>query len=195
MFNLPECYNYSLVKTYSSLILLFMLGEKLKIKRECVCINILLIKILYLFPPTQNKFQGFIFDLVTNQVFNVIIMVLICFQAITIMIQSDEQSLQMDIALYWINSVFVMLYAGECVLKLIVFHCNYFTSGWNIFDFMVVVFSITGKILLSQTQASFYSKYLLRYILLISKTGRIPFISNWNALHFCVHTSGHAWKI
>uniref|UniRef100_F1S1Y6 Sodium channel protein type 7 subunit alpha n=2 Tax=Sus scrofa TaxID=9823 RepID=F1S1Y6_PIG len=94
-----------------------------------------------------NKFQGFIFDLVTNQVFNVIIMVLICFQAITIMIQSDEQSLQMDIALYWINSVFVMLYAGECVLKLIVFHCNYFTSGWNIFDFMVVVFSITGLFL------------------------------------------------
>ncbi|XP_057602799.1 sodium channel protein type 7 subunit alpha [Hippopotamus amphibius kiboko] len=95
----------------------------------------------------KNKFQGFIFDLVTNQVFHVIIMVLICFQAITIMIQSDEQSPKMDIALYWINAVFVMLYTGECVLKLIVFHCNYFTSGWNIFDFMVVVFSITGLFL------------------------------------------------
>ena len=77
-------------------------------------------------------------------------MTLICFQAITVMIQSDQQSPQIDTALFWINSVYVMLYIGECVLKLIVFHCNYFTSGWNIFDFMVVVFSITGKILFSQ---------------------------------------------
>ncbi|KAB1279289.1 Sodium channel protein type 7 subunit alpha [Camelus dromedarius] len=94
-----------------------------------------------------NKFQGFIFDLVTHQGFNVIIMVLTCFQAITIMIQSDEQSPKMDVALYWSHSVFVMLYTGECVLKLIAFHCNYFTSAWNIFDFMVVVFSITGLFL------------------------------------------------
>ncbi|XP_046515757.1 sodium channel protein type 7 subunit alpha [Equus quagga] len=94
-----------------------------------------------------NKFQGFIFDLVTNQVFNIIIMVLICFQAITIMIESDEQSPKMDTALHWINAVFVMLYTGECILKLISFHCNYFTVGWNIFDFMVVVFSITGLLL------------------------------------------------
>ncbi|XP_016020920.2 sodium channel protein type 7 subunit alpha isoform X1 [Rousettus aegyptiacus] len=98
-------------------------------------------------PRPGNKFQGFIFDLVTNQIFNIIIMALICFQAIAIMIQSDEQSPKMDAALYWINSVFVMLYTGECLLKLISFRCNYFTIGWNIFDFMVVIFSITGLLL------------------------------------------------
>ncbi|XP_064442713.1 sodium channel protein type 7 subunit alpha isoform X1 [Mirounga angustirostris] len=90
-----------------------------------------------------NKFQGFIFDLVTNKVFNAIIIALICFQAITIMIQSDEQSQNMDIALCWINLILIILYTGECVLKLIAFHCNYFTIGWNIFDFMVVIFSAT----------------------------------------------------
>ncbi|XP_077739557.1 sodium channel protein type 7 subunit alpha isoform X2 [Canis aureus] len=90
-----------------------------------------------------NKCQGFIFDLVTNDIFNAIIMVLICFQAITIMIQSDEQSQKMDAALCWINLVLIILYAGECVLKLIAFQCSYFTIGWNIFDFMVVIFSVT----------------------------------------------------
>ncbi|XP_021575085.1 sodium channel protein type 7 subunit alpha-like [Carlito syrichta] len=98
-------------------------------------------------PRPRNKFQGFIFDLVTNKIFNIIVMVLICFQAITLMIESDEQSPQMDIALYWINSIFVMLYTVECVLKLIAFCCFYFTIAWNIFDFMVVIFSITGLIL------------------------------------------------
>ncbi|KAM5155246.1 sodium channel protein type 7 subunit alpha [Callospermophilus lateralis] len=95
-------------------------------------------------PRPRNKFQGFIFDLVTNRVFNIIIMVLIHVQAVTIMIQSDEQSQQMDIADYWINAIFVLLYTIECILKLISFHCYYFTITWNIFDFVVVIFSITG---------------------------------------------------
>lgn len=115
-----------------------------------MCLGVLSIRVLHLFLYPQNKFRRFIFDLVTSQVFNIIIMVLICFQAITIMIQSDEQSEQMDTALFWINFTIVVLYAAECVLKLISFHCNYFTIGWNIFDFMVVVFSITGNILCSQ---------------------------------------------
>ncbi|XP_032142506.1 sodium channel protein type 7 subunit alpha isoform X2 [Sapajus apella] len=95
-------------------------------------------------PRPRNKPQGFIFDLVTSQVFNVVIMVLICFQAIAMMIDTDEHSLQMYIALYWINLIFVILYTMECLLKLIAFRCFYFTIAWNIFDFMVVIFSITG---------------------------------------------------
>ncbi|XP_006065185.4 sodium channel protein type 7 subunit alpha isoform X1 [Bubalus bubalis] len=117
-------------------------------------------------PLPENKFQRFIFDLVTSRVFNIIIMTLICFQAITVMIQSDEQSPKIDTALFWINSVYVMLYIGECVLKLIVFHCNYFTSGWNIFDFMVVVFSITGLFLPLMVGYYLVSPSLVQLILL-----------------------------
>lgn len=106
--------------------------------------------LLHLFFYPQNKLQGFIFDLVTSQVFNVIVMVLICFQAIAMMIDTDGQSLEMYIALYWINSIFVMLYTMECILKLIALRCFYFTIVWNIFDFMVVIFSITGEIFFSQ---------------------------------------------
>lgn len=115
-----------------------------------MCIDILLIWLLHLFFHPQNKFRRFIFDLVTSQTFNIIIMVLICFQAITLMIQSDEQSRQMDSAVLWLQILFIILYTGECVLKLIAFRCNYFMSGWNILDFIVVIFSITGKILCSQ---------------------------------------------
>ncbi|KAG8510395.1 Sodium channel protein type 7 subunit alpha [Galemys pyrenaicus] len=98
-------------------------------------------------PLPGNKFQGLIYDLVTSQVFNIIIMILICCQAIPIMLESDEQSSNMDIALYWINLILLILYTGECVLKLIAFHCYYFTIGWNVFDFMVVILSLTGEFL------------------------------------------------
>uniref|UniRef100_A0A8C2YK58 Sodium channel protein type 7 subunit alpha n=1 Tax=Chinchilla lanigera TaxID=34839 RepID=A0A8C2YK58_CHILA len=117
-------------------------------------------------PHPGNKFQGFIFDLVTNQVFNVSIMVLICCQAIAMMIENDEQSLQVDTALHWVNSAFVVLYTVECILKLIAFHCYYFTTVWNILDFMVVIFSITGLFLPMTVGYYLVSPSLVQLILL-----------------------------
>ncbi|XP_075385741.1 sodium channel protein type 7 subunit alpha isoform X1 [Tenrec ecaudatus] len=95
-------------------------------------------------PRPRNKFQGFIFGMVTSQIFNVIILVLIFAYALTLVIESDNESQQMKIASFWITTIFALLYTGEFLLKVIAFRCYYFTIGWNIFDFMVVVFSITG---------------------------------------------------
>ncbi|CAO2597213.1 Sodium channel protein type 7 subunit alpha [Lemmus lemmus] len=97
-----------------------------------------------------SKFQGFTFDLVTHRVFNAIIIVLTCFQATTIMIQNDEQSPQMQTAIYWMNSIFVVLFTLECILKLTAFRCHYFTNVWNVHDFTVVIFSLTGEVCFCQ---------------------------------------------
>lgn len=165
-----------------------------------MCIYKLLIRPLCLsFFHPQNKFQGFVFDLVTSEVFNAIIMALICFQAITIMIQSDEQSQNMNIALCWINLVLIILYTGECVLKLIAFHCNYFTIGWNIFDFMVVIFSVIGKIfsqfsfIIILIQASSYTKCVLRYRQ--RQTGKQRRDPSYSSRNFCIHTCIHTWQL
>uniref|UniRef100_A0A8C6MV93 Sodium channel protein type 7 subunit alpha n=1 Tax=Mus spicilegus TaxID=10103 RepID=A0A8C6MV93_MUSSI len=117
-------------------------------------------------PRPRNKFQGFLFDLVTHRVFNVIIILLICFQATTIMIQKDEQSPQMETAIFWMNSIFVMLFTLECILKLTAFRCHYFTSAWNVHDFMVVIFSITGLLLPLTIGQYFVPPSLVQLILL-----------------------------
>ncbi|XP_037705908.1 sodium channel protein type 7 subunit alpha isoform X2 [Choloepus didactylus] len=119
-------------------------------------------------PRPGNKFQGFIFDLVTSRAFNIITMVLICLQAVTIMIQSDEQSIKMETTLHWINFIFILLYTGEFILKLTSFRHYYFTIGWNIFDFMVVVFSITG-ILLPETVGYYLVPPSLVQLVLLSR--------------------------
>lgn len=98
-----------------------------------------------IFVSLQNKFQGCIFDLVTNQVFDITIMVLICLNMVTMMVEKEGQSEYMTNVLYWINVVFIILFTGECVLKLISLRHYYFTVGWNIFDFVVVILSIVGK--------------------------------------------------
>uniref|UniRef100_A0A803W8E3 Sodium voltage-gated channel alpha subunit 3 n=1 Tax=Ficedula albicollis TaxID=59894 RepID=A0A803W8E3_FICAL len=96
-------------------------------------------------PRPVNKFQGMIFDFVTKQVFDISIMILICLNMVTMMVETDDQSKEMETILSRINLVFIVLFTGEFVLKLISLRHYYFTVGWNIFDFVVVILSIVGK--------------------------------------------------
>ncbi|KAF2982471.1 hypothetical protein EK904_003903, partial [Melospiza melodia maxima] len=93
-------------------------------------------------PVVRNKFQGMIFDFVTKQVFDISIMILICLNMVTMMVETDDQSKEMETILSRINLVFIVLFTGEFVLKLISLRHYYFTIGWNIFDFVVVILSI-----------------------------------------------------
>uniref|UniRef100_A0A8C0PFQ3 Sodium channel protein n=1 Tax=Canis lupus familiaris TaxID=9615 RepID=A0A8C0PFQ3_CANLF len=123
-------------------------------------------------PRPGNKFQGCIFDLVTNQVFDITIMVLICLNMVTMMVEKEGQSKYMTDVLYWINVVFIILFTGECVLKLISLRHYYFTVGWNIFDFVVVILSIVGMFLAELIEKYFVSPTLFRVIRL-ARIGRI----------------------
>lgn len=95
-----------------------------------------------------------VFDFVTRQVFDISIMILICLNMITMMVETDDQSKEMEDILYRINLIFIVLFTGECVLKLISLRYYYFTIGWNIFDFVVVILSIVGKARSKQSKAN-----------------------------------------
>ncbi|XP_066542488.1 sodium channel, voltage-gated, type I-like, alpha isoform X2 [Hoplias malabaricus] len=122
-------------------------------------------------PRPANKIQGIIFDLVTNQSFDIFIMVLICLNMVTMMVETDDQTKDMDKILYWINLIFVVLFTTECVLKMVSLRQYFFTIGWNIFDFVVVILSIVGMCV-SDVIEYFVSPTLLRVIRL-ARIGRI----------------------
>lgn len=73
-------------------------------------------------------------------------MVLICLNMVTMMVESEGQSQEARNNLKKINMAFVVVFTMECVLKMIALRRYFFTIGWNIFDFVVVIFSIVGKI-------------------------------------------------
>nr|XP_008176749.1 sodium channel protein type 2 subunit alpha-like [Chrysemys picta bellii] len=123
-------------------------------------------------PRPANKFQGLVFDFVTKQVFDISIMILICLNMVTMMIETDDQSDEMETILHRINLVFIVLFTGECVLKLISLRYYYFTIGWNIFDFVVVILSIVGMFLAKVIEKYFVSPTLFRVIRL-ARIGRI----------------------
>ncbi|XP_005049466.1 PREDICTED: sodium channel protein type 2 subunit alpha-like [Ficedula albicollis] len=130
-------------------------------------------------PRPVNKFQGMIFDFVTKQVFDISIMILICLNMVTMMVETDDQSKEMETILSRINLVFIVLFTGEFVLKLISLRHYYFTVGWNIFDFVVVILSIFDP---DATQFIEYSKLSdfaasLDPPLLIAKPNKVQLIA------------------
>lgn len=95
-------------------------------------------------PSFQNKYQGFVFDIVTKQAFDVTIMFLICLNMVTMMVETDDQSLEKINILGKVNLLFVVIFTSECIIKMGALRHYYFTNSWNIFDFVVVILSIVG---------------------------------------------------
>ncbi|XP_077071976.1 sodium channel, voltage-gated, type I-like, alpha [Siphateles boraxobius] len=123
-------------------------------------------------PRPKNKIQGLVFDLVTNQAFDIFIMVLIWLNMVTMMVETDSQTKEMGNVLYWINVAFIVLFTSECVLKMISLRHHFFTIGWNVFDFIVVVLSIVGMSLAEVIKKYFVSPTLFRVIRL-ARIGRV----------------------
>uniref|UniRef100_A0A4X2KGL8 Sodium channel protein n=1 Tax=Vombatus ursinus TaxID=29139 RepID=A0A4X2KGL8_VOMUR len=123
-------------------------------------------------PRPLNKYQGFIFDIVTKQAFDVTIMFLICLNMVTMMVETDDQSPEKISILAKVNLLFVGIFTGECLIKVIALRHYYFTNSWNIFDFVVVILSIAGTVLSDIIQKYFFSPTLFRVIRL-ARIGRI----------------------
>ncbi|XP_070583159.1 sodium channel protein type 5 subunit alpha-like [Erythrolamprus reginae] len=121
-------------------------------------------------PRPTNKYQGFLFDIVTHQAFDIAIMSLICLNMVTMMVEADDQSPEKLYVLNKINILFITLFTTECAMKLLALRHYYFINGWNIFDLVVVIMSIVGNVL-SGIVVSF-SPTLFRVIRLV-RIGRI----------------------
>ncbi|XP_021421469.1 sodium channel protein type 8 subunit alpha isoform X5 [Oncorhynchus mykiss] len=123
-------------------------------------------------PRPQNYIQGLVFDFVTQQVFDISIMMLICLNMVTMMVETDDQSDETENILYWVNFIFIVAFTIEFVLKLFALRHYYFTNGWNVFDTVVVILSIAGMFLADIIEKYFVSPTLFRVIRL-ARIGRI----------------------
>lgn len=84
------------------------------------------------------------------------IMMLIIVNMVTMMVETDEQSERMESVLNKINLVFIVIFTTECLIKIFALRCYFFTVAWNIFDFVVIILSIVGKLPLIFLKKNFY---------------------------------------
>ncbi|XP_053294586.1 sodium channel protein type 4 subunit alpha B [Pleuronectes platessa] len=123
-------------------------------------------------PRPANALQAFFFDLVAKQAFDIIIMMLIIVNMVTMMVETDEQSERMESILNKINLVFIVIFTTECLIKIFALRCYFFTVAWNIFDFVVIILSIVGIVLADIIEKYFVSPTLFRVIRL-ARIGRV----------------------
>ncbi|XP_038574611.1 sodium channel protein type 4 subunit alpha B-like [Micropterus salmoides] len=123
-------------------------------------------------PRPGNIIQAFFFDLVSKQAFDIMIMMLIIVNMVTMMVETDEQSERMESILNKINLVFIVIFTTECLIKIFALRCYFFTVAWNIFDFVVIILSIVGIVLADIIEKYFVSPTLFRVIRL-ARIGRV----------------------
>ncbi|CAG5122330.1 unnamed protein product, partial [Candidula unifasciata] len=89
-----------------------------------------------------NKLAALIYDITTDQKFDIVIMVIIILNMLTMMFEHNGMPAQLKEILHIFNLIFITIFTAECVLKLIGLRWYYFKVPWNVFDFIVVVLSI-----------------------------------------------------
>ncbi|TRY55661.1 hypothetical protein DNTS_016511 [Danionella cerebrum] len=121
-------------------------------------------------PRPLNVIQGMVFDFISKQFFDIFIMVLICLNMVTMMIETDDQSPEKEEILYKINLVFIIVFTGECILKMIALRQYFFSIGWNVFDFVVVILS---RLMLSDIIEKYFVSPTLFRVIRLARIGRV----------------------
>lgn len=87
-----------------------------------------------------------IFKLVTHSKFEVVVFVVIVLNMLTLGMEHYRMSQNWADALRYVDIGFTSLFAVEAFLKLCGTRLYYFRDAFNVFDFVVVLLSITGEI-------------------------------------------------
>lgn len=77
-----------------------------------------------------------------------IIMLFIGFNMLTMTMDHYKQSSTYSMVLDNLNMIFIVIFSSECLMKIFALRYHYFVEPWNLFDFVVVILSILGKLII-----------------------------------------------
>uniref|UniRef100_A0A915CNI0 Voltage-dependent calcium channel alpha-1 subunit IQ domain-containing protein n=1 Tax=Ditylenchus dipsaci TaxID=166011 RepID=A0A915CNI0_9BILA len=98
-------------------------------------------------PEDKNSMKYRIWRLVTSTPFEYFIMAMICINTIILMMKFHGNSEIYEKVLRFFNTALTAVFTVESILKILAFGVrNYFRDGWNRFDFITVVGSITDAL-------------------------------------------------
>ncbi|CAF4218965.1 unnamed protein product [Rotaria socialis] len=123
-------------------------------------------------PRPRFALGRFLFDVTTNQKFDIFIMICIFLNMVCMCLEHHNQSRAYDRILDYINNLFVIIFAIECFMKLIALNFKYFTIPWNVFDFIIVIASILGQAL-GEIMAQFVVNPTLLRVVRVARVGRV----------------------
>ncbi|XP_050314707.1 sodium channel protein para isoform X4 [Anthonomus grandis grandis] len=123
-------------------------------------------------PRPRWKPQAIVFEIVTNKKFDMIIMLFIGLNMLTMTMDHYQQKETFTKVLDYLNMIFIVIFSTECLMKVFALRYHYFTEPWNLFDLVVVILSILGLVLSDIIEKYFVSPTLLR-VVRVAKVGRV----------------------
>ncbi|XP_033207452.1 sodium channel protein para [Belonocnema kinseyi] len=123
-------------------------------------------------PRPRWRPQAIVFEIVTDKKFDMIIMLFIGFNMLTMTMDHYQQSATFSNVLDYLNMIFIVIFTSECLMKIFALRYHYFKEPWNLFDFVVVILSILGLVLSDIIEKYFVSPTLLR-VVRVAKVGRV----------------------
>ncbi|GJQ68184.1 para [Trypoxylus dichotomus] len=123
-------------------------------------------------PRPRWRPQAIVFEIVTNKKFDMIIMLFIGLNMLTMTMDHYQQKQTFTMILDYLNMIFIAIFSTECMMKMFALRYHYFTEPWNLFDLVVVILSILGLVLSDIIEKYFVSPTLLR-VVRVAKVGRV----------------------
>uniref|UniRef100_A0ABM5GMQ4 Sodium channel protein n=1 Tax=Pogona vitticeps TaxID=103695 RepID=A0ABM5GMQ4_9SAUR len=112
----------------------------------------------------KNKYQRFLFDIVNKQAFDIFIISLILLNVVIMMGDHEGESKETKNLLENINIIFVSIFTGECLVKILALRLHFFKDNWNIFDFLVVILSVLSAAISGLQESFDFPPSILRVI-------------------------------
>ncbi|XP_015109194.1 sodium channel protein para isoform X1 [Diachasma alloeum] len=123
-------------------------------------------------PRPRWRPQAIVFEIVTDKKFDMIIMLFIGLNMLTMTLDHYQQTETFSNVLDYLNMIFIVIFTSECLMKIFALRYHYFKEPWNLFDFVVVILSILGLVLSDIIEKYFVSPTLLR-VVRVAKVGRV----------------------
>ncbi|XP_031636806.1 sodium channel protein para isoform X42 [Contarinia nasturtii] len=123
-------------------------------------------------PRPRWRPQAIVFEIVTDKKFDMVIMLFIGFNMLTMTMDHYQQTEQFSMVLDYLNMIFICIFTSECLLKIFALRYHYFVEPWNFFDLVVVTLSILSLALSEFIEKYFVSPTLLR-VVRVAKVGRV----------------------
>ncbi|XP_076763445.1 sodium voltage-gated channel paralytic isoform X29 [Xylocopa sonorina] len=123
-------------------------------------------------PRPRWRPQAIVFEIVTDKKFDMIIMLFIGLNMLTMTLDHYKQTQTFSDVLDYLNMIFIVIFTSECLMKIFALRYHYFKEPWNLFDFVVVILSILGLVLSDIIEKYFVSPTLLR-VVRVAKVGRV----------------------
>ncbi len=120
----------------------------------------------------KNEIHAVFYDISLSRRFEIAIFALIFLNMVSMGIEHYNQSRVITFTLEICNALFTTIFALECCVKIIGLRFQYFTAGWNIFDFVLVIASIIGIVMEDMMDDFPVSPTLLR-VVRVFRIGRI----------------------